>query len=250
MCTVTWLVEEDGYALFFNRDERRSRGIAAPPSVYLGKGVEYLSPADIDGGGSWITANEFGVTICLLNSYQQDPRRDVAFETRGRIPIAFADARSVAEVARGLDTFSLRRFAPFRLLVLQPREPPWTCLWNGSMLSNDRDSRPQMPLTSSSFQTEHVEAARQDAFRREFSSGSPTKADLEAFHRGHHGESGAHSVCMHRADAQTVSCSRVTVDEQSVCFAYSAGSPCSAQEVDLIRIGRVRARRRRWAARS
>ncbi|MDA1316263.1 MAG: NRDE family protein [Acidobacteria bacterium] len=248
MCTVTWLVEEDGYSLFFNRDERHSRGIAFPPSVDLRNGVEYLSPTDADGGGTWITANQFGLTICLLNSYQQGPQRDVAFETRGRIPIEFADARSIAEVADGLETFSLRRFAPFRLLVLQPGEQPWTCLWNGSVLSGDTDARPTMPLTSSSFQTEQVEAARQDTFRQQFCLRGPTKADLEAFHRGHNGESGAHSVCMHRHDAQTVSYSRVTVDEESVCFAYAPGSPCNGEGVNIIRLSRLRARRLRWAA--
>jgi len=45
MCTMTWFTKEDGYELFFNRDERKSRRRAQLPTVQQHvNGIEYISP--------------------------------------------------------------------------------------------------------------------------------------------------------------------------------------------------------------
>ncbi|HRC86033.1 MAG TPA: NRDE family protein, partial [Thermoanaerobaculia bacterium] len=72
MCTVSWFWTAEGYQLFGNRDESRSRRQALPPRRAEQDGVAYLAPVDADAGGTWIAANELGVTLTLLNFYQAD----------------------------------------------------------------------------------------------------------------------------------------------------------------------------------
>lgn len=69
MCTITWLTRDNGYELFFNRDELRSRQRAAPPQLHQDSKIRYLAPIDSDAGGTWISANQFGLSLCLLNNY-------------------------------------------------------------------------------------------------------------------------------------------------------------------------------------
>ena len=69
MCTASWLIEADGYELFCNRDESKMRQPAAPPALRERLSVKFLAPADGDFGGSWISVNEFGLSLCLLNFY-------------------------------------------------------------------------------------------------------------------------------------------------------------------------------------
>ncbi len=76
MCTVSWLADHDGYCLLFNRDEKRTRGVAQPPQIYLRDQVRFVAPIGADGGGTWLASNEYGVTICLLNAYPKQGMRE------------------------------------------------------------------------------------------------------------------------------------------------------------------------------
>ena len=235
MCTVSWLMQDDGYALLFSRDEKRSRGIAQPPSVRSQGGVSFLAPTDPDAGGSWITTNELGVTVCLLNDYRVAQCSAASCESRGKLPVALAASESVDEVDKRLDRMRLERFAPFRLLALAPGEPPRTCSWDGRRLTVEPDAHSLMPLTSSSFQSVDVEQAR----RSRFPPGSLAFEQLERFHRSHAGPSPAHAVCMHRPDAQTVSLSRVVVRRESTVFFYQPGAPCEGHSVQTFSLQRA-----------
>jgi uncharacterized protein with NRDE domain len=70
MCTVTWLMEADSYTVFFNRDELKTRSHALHPAIKEQNGVRYIAPVDLDGGGTWIGVNEFGLTCGLLNNHR------------------------------------------------------------------------------------------------------------------------------------------------------------------------------------
>jgi hypothetical protein len=50
--------------------------------------------------------------------------------------------------------------------------------------------------------------------------------DLHGFHRSHWPDRSYRSVCMHRAEAHTVSLSHVKVLPTHVHMQYQAGSPC------------------------
>ena len=71
MCTLTWWRGESGeLEIFFNRDERKTRPVADPPSRFESDGVSFLSPRDPKGGGTWMTVNEYGIVVCLLNKWE------------------------------------------------------------------------------------------------------------------------------------------------------------------------------------
>ena len=62
---------EAGYTLLFNRDELRTRGPEiAPSETRTDSGVRYVAPTDSDAGGTWIAANEHGVSVALLNGVE------------------------------------------------------------------------------------------------------------------------------------------------------------------------------------
>ncbi|MDE3250830.1 MAG: NRDE family protein [Bacteroidota bacterium] len=67
MCTVSFVPTTAGVCIAHNRDEKKSRPIAAPPSVSARNGIQVLSPADGLAGGTWIGCNELGAAAALLN---------------------------------------------------------------------------------------------------------------------------------------------------------------------------------------
>jgi len=228
---LTWHDKPDGYAVFFNRDERRARKPGLPPAMRRTGNTRFLSPLDGNCGGTWIAVNQHGLTVCLLNGFPAnglDADAGGEYTTRGSIPLTAIECASSAEVARTLRARSLGSFRPFVLVTFEPGEQGLTARWSGADLEID-DGRPQRPpLVSSSFFTEEVRHSRVAVFeslRHERSGDDPSELHLE-FHRSHRPERGPHSPCMHRADASTVSFSHIEVDAAQVRFHYTGDSPC------------------------
>ena len=67
---MTWIREAGAYQVFFNRDELKTRKAADPPAPRRSGTTPWIGPADGDHGGSWISANTLGLTLCLLNGYR------------------------------------------------------------------------------------------------------------------------------------------------------------------------------------
>lgn len=238
MCTVTWLPTREGFELRMNRDELRTRAVALPPSVYEREGVRYIAPRDVDGGGTWITVNDAGVAVCLLNGTGLPDGR-VASRSRGLLVEDFADVRSVSEVRIRLADAGLSVYSPFTLLVLEPGTPACVARWNGSTLVVDPAARPSALLTSSSVDSDAVVASRTAVFREFMRTSRGRDAEmLEQFHRDHSPERGHRSVCMHRPDASTVSFTRVTVCRDAALVHYEDGPACSGLRFDPVAIAR------------
>ncbi|GAA6173401.1 hypothetical protein NBRC116592_30710 [Colwellia sp. KU-HH00111] len=68
MCTLAYLLHENGYEIFFNRDEQRARSPAILPAFY--SSINAIFPVDPQGKGTWIAVNQQGLTLALLNNYQ------------------------------------------------------------------------------------------------------------------------------------------------------------------------------------
>ena len=223
MCTVTWRVCHRGYDLFFNRDELNSRAAEIAPSVDESTGVRFIAPRDGDHGGTWLLTNECGITVCLLNDYANPWRPDPTKSrfSRGHIVLAMADVRAASEIPSRTEAEPLAHTAPFMLLALSPEDDPLLLHWHGAGLSC-REGRISPPiLTSSSFATADVVAARLGHFARFVPRPEqPQLAELAAFHRQHDPAAGAFSVAMLRPDAATRSFTRVSVDRQSVTLTY------------------------------
>lgn len=226
MCTVSWLRHTDGFELFCNRDESRTRAAAKAPAIRELNGVRYAAPTDGEHGGSWVGANEFGLALCLLNRYEDgagDDARD--YTSRGWLLASMLDCSAPEQLGERLARAALSRFRPFTLLVLAPERTASLFHWTGDRLFAEADCEAAMPLTSSSYSTSSVVAVRKRLFRRLASKGLTSDA-LETFHRSHEPFAGPYSVCMHRPEASTVSLTRVRVGAERVEFRYQPGPPC------------------------
>jgi hypothetical protein len=249
MCTVSWAATAEGYELFCNRDERRARKAAHAPKVSTSRGVRFLAPTDAEAGGTWIAANEHGLTLCLLNRYSEGELRAAGeFSSRGLLLPDLMSLRDPAEVMRAVVRGGLSHFRPFTLLALAPGSPPAAACWTGQrLLVSDDGDVSLTPLTSSSFNTVEVARARIKLFRRmAASSTNPPTEILTRFHQSHEPEPGPLSVCMHRPDASTVSFSRVKVNDGSVEFYYQPGPPCAGERGVRVSLPRSTGSLTRW----
>lgn len=221
MCSVSWWIDASGYQLFFNRDEQKSRAPALPPQTFILRGVKVLMPVDPVGQGSWISVNEHGLSLCLLNHYQgKKPAGELI--SRGQLVKYLSSAKTIAEVAQRFSELKLGVFAPFTLLAFELGHSTARELqWNGESFCVVAAFSPYF---SSAVALEDVVTYRQSVYDALPNIDSHT---LLAFHAQHHPEQSHMSVCMHRDDAQTVSFTGVRVSEQHRQMSYVAGSPCT-----------------------
>ena len=233
MCTVTWLGTDDGYELFFNRDEKRTRGPASPPAVKERDAIRYLAPTDTTAGGTWIGVNESGLTVCVLNHHPIPfPGSPENKRSRGWLVDALLGETSRTAISDRIHTEDLEGYMPFILIAVDPEVAITSFIWDGTLVQQAELDAGTMPLTTSSYDSEQVVARRHAAFKRFRAEWSGVSRDmLMAFHRQHDDGAGAYSVCMEREDARTVSFSHITVTGDEMVFEYSSHPPCvHAQE--------------------
>lgn len=221
MCSLTWHRHSAGYEVFFNRDEKKTRGRATPPAQGNLNGVRHLCPRDADGGGTWLLANEHGLTLALLNYWETDGNTVVNRLSRGRLLTdLLADQKQAADAIALLQKTPLIRYGGFTLVAfdLDQTHAPLVALWNGSKLIH---SEAQMPVCSSSYQPNEVIMARQRSFE------SLTDCELETLWRWHCQEDHptAYTTRMNRPDAQTWSISHIAVSTQGLHWLYREEKP-------------------------
>jgi hypothetical protein len=223
---VTWIRSSDGWELFANRDERRTRLPALPPRVTRRGAMRILAPVDADAEGTWIGVNERGVGLCLLNGRSRKGEEGPeGFTSRGLLVRDLLACPTLEEIGVRLGQADLGRLRGFFLFGLALGEAPVLHAWDGRSLATERE--PVQPLVSSSRDTEEARRHRERSWRRLHPAGTaPTAGSLAAFHRSHEPEAGPWSVCMHREDARTVSASRVRVAAGRAEFHYAPGPPC------------------------
>ena len=225
MCTVSWLHSSDGYDLLCNRDEKHTRTTAIPPKVDSRGAVRFIAPIDRDFGGTWLSVNELGVTVCVLNG-PTPAALPVNAASRGTLVLDVAAAPSIQAVHACLAAKNLTHFAPFTLVALEPRRPSLICEWTGERLSISENGDAQMPLASSSVDYKEVRRRRTQEFSRRAAGGVRDATLLWDFHRSHGVSPSANSTCMHRRDAATVSFSWVSIHGDDVRFFYTPAAPC------------------------
>lgn len=241
MCTVTWQHRDSGYLLLCNRDEKRSRKPALGPRNFTRGGVRFVAPRDGDFGGSWISTNQFGLSLCLLNAYPEgvsagyDIGGAAPYRSRGLLLFDLAACSSLDQINPAISSKDLTAYSPFTLLALAPASPALVMDWNGNSLKTDRNADFRMPLTSSSVADAAAAAARtHDFFERGAYVRSADFATLLGFHASHHPARGAHSACMHRDDAETVSLSMISVGPGATHFWYHPAPPCQEAPLESI----------------
>ncbi|MEM9479341.1 MAG: NRDE family protein [Verrucomicrobiota bacterium] len=239
MCTATWWrpdLNSTAYRLLFNRDESKQRGPATPPvEQSTGAGTRFIAPIDSDRGGTWLLVNEFGLTLAILNHYAAAVRENSTAErrSRGEIPLILADCAHPQEVAKKFTSLESAEFRPFFLLVISPADGPQVHEWDGAELQSRQTISP--PFTTSSYESARVIRSRIDQFQR--IAGPAADADaLEEYHLSMNANDGAIGVRMRRPDAQTVSFSRVIVNDEFVQFDYRPETPDSTKILDEVTV--------------
>lgn len=227
MCTLSWTPVPGGYALAMNRDERRTRARGLPPAPLVVRDVPVLLPTDPDAGGSWVSVNRLGLSLALLNRFEESPHDPSGtFTSRGLLIRGLCWLASPDQVYQELGKLPLLSYRPFTLASLARGGLPHLYDWNGRVLGQTIIAQPGLIRASSGSDQLRAEQVRGALFRAAAEEPDGlTAAVLERLHRSHLPEKGPLSICMHREEAMTVSLSLVTVDDNIMSIFYVDGPP-------------------------
>jgi Transport and Golgi organisation 2 len=228
MCTVSFLPKVQGFYLAMNRDEKRTRSIALPPSIIDVTTRLAIFPRE-PTGGTWISANDAGVCLALINWHrvEREPSNDTV--SRGEVVKELAGKSSADEITNGVTKLPLRKLRPFRLIAITPSEKIVTeWRWNLEWLTpRNHQWQPQHWFSSglderrAELERRRICDAAQDGQSRR------TLRWLRQLHSSHAPARGAFSICMHRPDASTVSYTEIAVSRRRATMRYKPGPCCS-----------------------
>lgn len=238
MCTLSWVRRTDGYSVFFNRDEQRSRAPGIPPTLHDRHAVPFVAPGDPEGGGSWIATNAHGTTVLVLNRYDVDAPLPVHPVSRGTLVMSMAGLRAGQAGSEHLAWINLTRFRPFTLALFEAGQPATLLGWDGRALASTQVSASGLVATSSSFRQGQADVVRRALFDDALAAAPPDDHLLAQLHANHADGQRALSPCMHRDDACTVSLTRVRVGPDLVEMQYQAGAPCEGARASVISLRR------------
>lgn len=228
MCTVTFIPRKSGYCLGMNRDEQRTRPSGLPPTRhYYPNGATVICPTE-PTGGTWISLNDSGISLALVNWYSVPARVTGMKVSRGEVVRRLAAIRDPRELKRGMREIPLDRINPFRLIVVllglrEIVEMRW------DLVTLRRLALPwkAQQWISSGFNEPTAQRFRSEVFTekcKEPDFGSHLW--LRRLHSSHLPEAGPFSTCMHRDDAVTVSYTELTVSNHRSMMRYQVASPC------------------------
>lgn len=241
MCTVTFIARRSGYALGMNRDEKLARVAGLPPAEQRCGGRGVLCPSE-PGGGTWIGVNDTGVTVALINWYSVPDRAREKVMSRGELVRGCLPADSVRSAGEALAAVPLERVNPFRLIGVFPATRE-VVEWRWNLRRLDEVHHPWRTgiWISSGFDEPGAQQTRGKVFREALRQKTVGSVEwLRRLHRSHSPECGPYSICMHRADAATVSYTEVVVGSNVATMRYTPAAPCSGQTKSIRRLTRRR----------
>lgn len=242
MCTLSVITRNNGYLLAMNRDERIARGAGTLLELHQVNGTTAIYPSD-GVGGTWIAANEYGITLALLNWNDPAPNGTASVRTRsrGRVIPALINSRSLLELYEVLRISHFMGMQAFRLVGVFPSEPGiWEWRWDSAQLESKVHEWKPQHWFSSSLSDEGATSFRGAACREAhlaWDAGSP--AWLRRLHASHAGGPGPFSLCVHRDDVKTLSYSEVIVTGGKVHMGHSLGTSCSGAQIHSTEIERA-----------
>lgn len=236
MCTLTWWRENDRYALYFNRDELKTRAPALPPEIREAAGVPFITPTDPDRGGTWLLVNGHGLSVGILNYYQGAPV-DTSLDllSRGQLVLSLAPRTSVREVGAELESLPAAEYPPFLLFAMSVAEAPALWKWRGEGGGLSREEDVILPLTTSSYRPLDACAHRKARFE-EIPAGLRNPEALQDYHDSTDPEDSAFSVRMRRNDAQTVSVNKIEVCPGEAVFTYRPEPAGTLEMLEPVRV--------------
>lgn len=224
MCTVSVIAQPGLLRLVSNRDERRSRTAALPPSTRTIDGVRVLAPTDPVSGGTWIACNAAGLAIALLNVNPANPDTRVPPRSRGDIVPSLTRYNSLDLVADAASRIDTRLYAPFRLVAVHADSPEVLELVPAIQKAERSTLAIPRMFTSSGLGDAQVEGPRRELFDRlVVDEGADDRRTLQdRFHAHRWSDRPELSVWMSRDDAWTVSRTVIDIREREVVMRYAA----------------------------
>ena len=187
-----------------NRDEQVSRPRALTPRRHWTGTRVSLYPSEA-GGGTWIGVNDAGLSLALINWYAKPQRDRSLCVSRGIIIPHLLAAETLADMAAMFADLPLAKINPFRLIATSVKERrlcEWR--WDGTALTRKRFGWARRHWFSSGYDEAMVNKKRGAVLGTAVKS-SLTPARLRTLHKSHLPERGPFSICMHRAEAKSVS---------------------------------------------
>jgi hypothetical protein len=228
MCTVSFLPKSHGFYLAMNRDEKRNRFAALPPEIVEFEKHRVTFPHE-PSGGTWISANDAGVCLALINWHriQREPNNGVV--SRGEVVRRLAAKSTSDKIAAAVKKLPLRKLRPFRLIVIASREMRVTELrWNLQRLTRHDHEWQRQHWFSSGFDERRAELERAKVCASAgVNAAGYSLSWLRQLHRSHAPKRGPFSICMHRPDATTVGYTEVAVSKLRASMRYKSGPSCS-----------------------
>jgi hypothetical protein len=228
MCTVSFLPKAQGFHVAMNRDEKLDRFTALAPAIADLQSRSVVFPRE-PSGGTWISANDAGVCLALLNWHrvERQPKHDVI--SRGEVVRTLASESCHDGIAEGIAKLPLRKLYPFRLIAIVPSEKlviEWR--WNLKRLTRRNHAWRPQHWFSSGFDERRAEFERQRVCDAAHNQRSTESLEwLRQLHCSHSPKRGPFSICMHRPDASTVSYTEVAVSKRRTMMRYKPGPCCS-----------------------
>ena len=242
MCTLTVVTRNDTYLMAMNRDEKIARGTGSPAEIHEFDGARAIYPGDGDGG-TWFAANEYGISLALLNWNDIAPHAIAAAKTRsrGRVIPGLIDSRSLSDLHEVFAVSNFKSMMPFRLVGVFPSEQEiWEWRWDSTQLEFQVHFWESRHWFSSSLSDKRAETLRGTACRNaEHESDAGSVSWLRRLHASHAGGPGPFSLCVHREDVKTLSYSEVMVTPGTVQMGHVRSSPCTMGRIQPMGIKRT-----------
>jgi Transport and Golgi organisation 2 len=232
MCTLSFVATDHGFLLAMNRDEQRTRAHALPPTIQRCGDLSALYPSE-PSGGTWVGINEAGLCIALINWYSRPQYQGTPAFGRGAIIPRLLASPTQQKIDCSVRALPFDQLNPFRLFVIG-KEADGIHEYRSDSSGLERVVHPW--LANHWFSSGHDEASvsttRGSVCRNaKTETDAGTLAWIERLHASHKPLEGAHSICMHRDDAMTVSLTILEVSDNSVSMHYHDGPPCGSIRV-------------------
>lgn len=214
MCTVSYIVTENGYTLTSNRDESPERETLPPELWNPSKDVVFEAPRDKEKNGTWIAVDREGRSACVLNgAFEKHTRKPPYRISRGAlIPMAFK-ADSFFDFWRTADFNGME---PFTLILID--DLLQVVKWDGDSASLQflSKSRPQLWSSATLYSSEeHRQKEIQffDYLKEEQSRDPENILDL-------HGATEVNDFILDRPEVRTVSITQIRVSAEEASMEY------------------------------
>lgn len=178
-------MEDGGFILTSNRDEKTVRKPALPPSKYILNNTPVFFPKDQQAGGTWIITTHHQFTLCLLNgAYKKHVGRENYKWSRGQVLLDFFHFNDVHSFSTEYDFNDIE---PFTLIVVDEKEKIdlYQLVWDGEKIHLEKkDENKENIWSSVTLYEPQVIEARKEWFAKWVQENPMTQRnEITHFHR-------------------------------------------------------------------